>query len=324
MLALVIGAGIQPRPLPASSRLLFLEAQGVAGYSTFDRALIFYSHDSMEAMQKPSLGFDLIQRFSGRRGDFALLAVQARLAINTGDQRTLEPQLYNAFLKLKMRPFDVWIGHNRPSFGLASYLDSHALLLQPLAMQGFGFDRDWGIGIGRDFAWGGGGLAVTAGSGMALRWRGNYFISGRLSRGVLNRDNYSLGFSFGFGKVLEVMGLNLMSEDPQSFVMAAIDLAWLRDSLENRLEIMAGARADQPAWAILWRIGLNLVGEGRLKLEAQPCLFRTLGATRFQAGLGVGYLISADLTLRMMAVHDRPANETRIICQLYFNKRLGI
>ena len=108
----------------------------------------------MEVMQKPSLGFDYVQRFSGATGDFAVLAVQGRLAWNQEGEKTFEPQLYNAYLKFKLTAADLWIGHNRPRFGLSSVLDSHGTLLQPLAMMGFGFDRDWGIGFDKDFAGG--------------------------------------------------------------------------------------------------------------------------------------------------------------------------
>ena len=108
-------------------------------------------------MQKPSLGFDYIQRFSGESGDVATFALQGRLALAVDPGRRsykLEPQIYNAYLKAKILEPYVWIGHNRPAFGLSSYFDSHALILRTLAIQGFGYDRDWGVGIYKDFSWG--------------------------------------------------------------------------------------------------------------------------------------------------------------------------
>lgn len=130
----------------SSNYLFYLEGLGIAGFSFAPKKVIFYSLHQEEAMQKPSLGFDYVQRFSGETGDFAVLAIQARLAINAGGEKKLEPQLYNAFLKYKAKILDIWVGHNRPALGLASYLDSHGLLLQTVAMNGFGFDRDWGVG----------------------------------------------------------------------------------------------------------------------------------------------------------------------------------
>ena len=65
-----------------------------------------------------------------------------------------EPQVYNAYFKVKTPGPYVWVGHNRPAFGLGSYFDSHGLLLRTLAIQGFGYDRDWGGGLYKDFSWG--------------------------------------------------------------------------------------------------------------------------------------------------------------------------
>jgi hypothetical protein len=67
--------------ISAQSSLFYLEAQGIAGYSSSRDKWIFYSLHPEEAMQKPSLGFDYLQHFSRETGDFAVLAVQARLAL---------------------------------------------------------------------------------------------------------------------------------------------------------------------------------------------------------------------------------------------------
>ena len=72
----------------------------------------------------------------------------------SGTEVKLEPQVYNAYLKVKTPGPYVWVGHNRPAFGLSSYFDSHGLLLRTLAIQGFGYDRDWGVGMYKDFSWG--------------------------------------------------------------------------------------------------------------------------------------------------------------------------
>src|SRR3990172_5848269 len=65
----------------ASDHLLYFEAQGVAGYSSDKHRAIYYSMNPDAEMQKPSLGFDYIQRFSGESGDIATFALQARLAL---------------------------------------------------------------------------------------------------------------------------------------------------------------------------------------------------------------------------------------------------
>ncbi|MCK7470484.1 MAG: hypothetical protein MZU95_06595 [Desulfomicrobium escambiense] len=82
----------------------------------------------------------------GRTRDIGVLAVQARLAYDQEGEHKLEPQLYNAYFRLKTKFAGIWIGHSRPALGLSSVLDGHALLLPAPAMLGYGFDRDWGSG----------------------------------------------------------------------------------------------------------------------------------------------------------------------------------
>ena len=296
--------------------LFFFEAQGIAGYSSAWQKAVFYSMGQWEAMQKPSLGFDYLQRFSGSGGDIATLAVQARLAVNAQDGKSIEPQLYNAYLRWKLGGGYVWVGHNRPKFGLASWFDSHGQLLQPLAMNGFGFDRDWGFGIERDLSWGNAGVSLTTGSGMPLRFQGNYFLSARVAKGVLNRDNYMIGLSSAYGKVLDVMGYHLLSEKPALFEMLSADATWLRNNWENRVELMAGKRGDAAAWAVFWRAGVGLLEESRLKIEAQPAVFRMNGKTNVQIAAGVSYLAAADWTFRVMVQRDREMKDTRLVLQV--------
>ena len=79
--------------------------------------------------------------------DIGTLAVQARLAYDPEEGGKAQFQLYNAYFRYKAGFADIWAGHSRPALGLSSVLDSHALLLPTLAMTGYGFDRDWGVGI---------------------------------------------------------------------------------------------------------------------------------------------------------------------------------
>ena len=319
VLALLV-LGMAGGPLFASKYLFFLEMQGIAGWSSAAKKIVFSSMDPMETMQKTSLGFDYIQRFSGDAGDIAVLAVQGRLGFDPDGDTTVEPQLYNAYLKFKTRAADVWIGHNRPKFGLSSYFDNHAQLLQPLAMNGFGFDRDWGIGAERDTAWGNAGLSLTTGSGMPLHFKGNYFAAARVSKGVLNRENYNIGVSAGYGKTLDIMGYHLASDEPMETALAGLDAAWLWNNIENRLEIIGGRRGGQSSYALFWRAGLNLLEEGRLKLEIQPVLYKMMGLSRLQFSAGATFLAHADWTLRAMYLYDKETKDSRIVFQVYYYK----
>jgi hypothetical protein len=311
-------------PLWASKALLYFEVQGIAGYSGAARKAVFYSASPMDAMQKPSLGFDYIQRISGPAGDFAVLAVQARLAWNQEGDKRLEPQLYNAYLKLKLKPFDFWFGHAAPEFGMAAALDSHAALLQPLAMSGFGLDRDWGVGLERDTAKGGWGVSLTTGSGMTTSFSGGYFLAGRYQTGVLAADNAVGGFSLGYGKMVDAMGVQVMSRHLIDFAMAAIDLTWLRNNIENRVELAGGQRNGRAAFGGLYRIGFGLLPESRLKLEIQPAFILSEGAARLKLSAGAAWLPHPDWTLRTAAVYDSKAEDFRFVLQVYFYKGLNL
>ncbi|MDR2337531.1 MAG: hypothetical protein LBE20_02650 [Deltaproteobacteria bacterium] len=306
----------------AGNSLLYFEAQGVAGYSTKDD-VIYRSAHSADVMQKNSLGLDYIQKFSGATGDLATLYFQGRLAYNHDHSETqnadkIQAQLYNAYLKVKTPIANIWGGHNKPTFGLASYLDNHADLLQPLNMYGLGFDRDWGVGFNRDFQNGDWALALTTGSGGRLRTRGNWLITSRASLGILNVDNYNLGFSFMGGEMLEVMGYELMDTEPKQVALAGIDFAFNHEEFEHKVELDAGSMADELAWAGFYRLSVNFLEENRLKLEAQYVGVKNMGQNNNYLGAGVSYRINSDLTARLMHEWDYRTTEKRFVGQVYW------
>lgn len=315
---LACGCGILPAAAFASSSLLYFEAQGVAGYSDSGDDLIFHSESAEDVMQKSSVGFDFIQRLSGETGDFGMIAVQARLAYDPDAEDEIEAQLYNAYYKHKAGWSDLWFGHSRPALGLSSVLDSHALLLPTLAMRGFGFDRDWGIGASRDLAWGNLSASVTTGSGMPLRFEGNYLASARVAKGFLNQDNYSFGISLAHGETLHTMGYEVMSEDAMELSLAGLDFSYLWDNYEVRFEAMGGTSMDEDAYALFARFGVNLLEEGRLKLEVQPEHTKIGDMDGFQFAVGPTCQLTDDITLRAMYQYDELADEQRAVVQLYY------
>lgn len=306
----------------ASSYLFYLEVQGVVGYSSEQKKVIFYSISQEDVMQKPSIGFDYLQRISGKTRDYGALAVQGRLVYNAEEDKKLEPQLYNAYIKYKAGFADIWLGHNRPALGLSSYLDSHAQLFPTLVMQGFGFDRDWGLGVYRDFSWGNFALTATTGSGMPLYFKGNHLTAGRISKGILNQDNYTLGLSLAYGKTLETMGYHLMEPDPMQFVIAGGDFTYFWHNLENRLEFFVGKKKEKDAFALFGRSEVNLLEEGRLKLGFQPIYWKIGDTWNYQVSLGTSFQISGDLTIRSLYQYDHAREDQRIVFQIYYYKGL--
>jgi hypothetical protein len=306
----------------AQGSLFYLEAQAVAGYSSASRDAIFYSMSQEDAMQKPSVGFDWLQRLSSESRDFGVLGLQARLAYNHEPDRELQLQLYNAWFRYKAGFANLWIGHDRPAFGLSSYFDTHGLLLPTLAMMGYGFDRDWGVGFSRDFTWGGLAGSLTTGSGMPLYFKGNHLASARVSKGVLEQQNYNLGFSAAYGDILETMGYELMSDEPVSFRMAALDLTYLWTRYESRLELVAEERMDDLVRALFWRFTINLLDENRLKLEAQPIVLTAEGELSISPSAGASYQATADLALRAMYQYADAHEDNRIVFQVYYYRRM--
>jgi len=307
-------------PAHADNSLLFFEAQGVAGYSSLLGEPIYYSMNPEAEMQKSSVGVDYLHRFSGESGDWGSLGFQGRLAFIEGKERAeqFEPQVYNAWIKFKAPWSDIWIGHNRPAFGLSSYFDSHPLLLRTLSIQGFGYDRDWGIGTYRDLPKGNLQFSATTGSGMPAYFaNGNYMLAARAAYGVLNEDNYSLGLSAGYGETLDTMGYELFDAEPKAMRLAGVDLTLLRNNVEQRFDLLAGEWLGQGTQAAMYRLGYLFGPEQRLKLELQPTWWRT-SEENWLLSLCFSALVTPDLTFRTMYEYNRDEEDHRAIVQLYY------
>lgn len=308
-------------PAHADNYLLFFEAQGVAGYSSQLGEPIYYSMNPAAEMQKSSVGVDYLHRFAGESGDWGSLGFQGRLAYIEGkkEEKLFEPQVYNAWLKVKAPWSDLWIGHNRPAFGLGSYFDSHPLLLRTLPIQGFGYDRDWGIGTYRDLPRGNLQFSATTGSGMPAYFaKGSYMLATRGAYGVLNEDNYSLGLSAAFGQTLDTMGYELFDDEPQDMRLAGADLAVLRNNIEHRFDLLAGEWLGEPTQAAMYRLGYLFGPEERLKIELQPTWWRRNSEENWLLSLCFSALVTPDLTFRTMYEYNQDEEDHRTIVQLYY------
>ncbi|MFH0887297.1 MAG: hypothetical protein V1843_03935 [bacterium] len=306
-------------PSYGDSFLLFKEAQLVFGADNILTGPIFYSQDQDDVMQKPSIGMDYIYRFSDDAGDKAVFALQGRLAWNESyDRRKIEPQLYNAYFKIKNQMADIWLGHSRPAYGLSSYFDSHALLLPTLGMMDLGFDRDWGIGLARDTDWGDIALSATTGSGMPLYAGGNGLFSGRISYGVLNRDNFNLGLSKASGKLLTAMGYEYLSGSIYDIDYTGIDAALLYDNYELRGERTWGGKRGQSYNSYFVRAGIKLLEEEDLKIELQLVGMDQGNQSEQVSAACITYILDENLAFRSMYQHSRLMDDNRLIFQCYY------
>lgn len=306
-------------PAHGDSHLLYFEAQGIAGYSSRQDKAIYYSTDPDAEMQKPSIGFDYLHRFSGQTGDWGSFGLQERVALSVYENgvKKVEPQTYNAWFKAKTKWCDIWLGHNRPALGLGSYFDSHPLLLRTLPIQGFGYDRDWGIGTYRDFSWGNLQLSATTGTGMPIYFNGNYMLAGRVAYGVLNEDNYTMGLSTGYGRTLDTNGYKLRDPGPRNMRLGGADFAFLRDNLEHRFDLLAGEWLGADTVAVMYRLGILFGPEQRMRIELQPTYWRS-GGENWLLSACVSALVTPDLTFRTMYEYNHNADDHRVVAQLYY------
>jgi hypothetical protein len=302
----------------ASTALLYFEAQGIAGYSSEKEDVMYYSLHQDDSMQKPSLGFDYIQKISSGTRDIATIALQGRAAYDDTYKYYTEPQLYNAYILFKTPLADAWAGHSRPAFGLSSYLDSHALLLPTLAMKGYGYDRDWGAGLYREFSKGDVRISTTTGTGMPLYFKDNYLISARMSYGVLSQDNINIGLSGSYGEILETMGYHLISDEPMPIRFGGIDFNYLWDYFEVKLEAVTGKIMEENTLALFGRFGVNLLKENRLKLEFQPVYTKIADIDNYELYSSIAYIATSDLTFRSMYRYDDSMKDHSVILQAYY------
>lgn len=330
LLALLLMVFITGAAMFAQNNLFYLEAQGVAGYSSETEDYILYSHHPHEAMQKPSIGFDWLKRFSTASKDIAVASVQFRLAVNKSEKSPLEPQLYNAWLKYKSALGDFSIGHLKPASGLSYSLDNHALLLPDMTMYVFTYDRDWGVLYSQDTVWGNVSASLTTGSGMRLyRKDNNYLAALHASYGILNEDNYSIGATIQKGEVLEAMGYHIgHNKIVHDELLAGVDATIRFNNLESRLDVYAGEFYQKDAWSMLWRNGINLMSEDKLKLEVQGIWREIVGSRHSNYNLGLTWKFHPDWALRTLydyhIVRQGAAENTdyKVVAQIYYYKRL--
>jgi hypothetical protein len=301
----------------AADSLFFLEVQGVAGYSSKEDKIIYRSAHADDAMQKNSVGFDFIKKFSSQTKDLASAALQMRVAYDE-DKNKLQLQVYNAYLKIKTSPADIWAGHTRAAFGLASYWDTHGDLLQPLPMYGFGYDRDWGIGFGKYLQNGDLQFALTSGTGMGFETEGNWLITSRISNGLLNYDNYNIAASFMGGKILDAMGYEIMDDTPKDIILAGFDGAYNHNNIEHKTEVAFGSKNQRTAFAAFYRLALNFMEENALKLEGQSVYTKLEGQNNYSLAGGLTYRLNSYLSARAMYEWQHKPAGYRIITQLYY------
>lgn len=309
--------------LGAQSRIIFAEAQLAGSWESISGDIRPYTMHPHEAMQKPSLGFDLIQRFGSDGKDWGLIALQARLAYDESKESNLEAQLYNAYIKLKTKPLDLWAGHNKPALGISKTWDNHAGLLMDNTMTGLVLDRDWGIGLSMDRGIPEFEVSLTTGSGMALYQDESWLFAARVGLGNFDRSNHSLGVSLAAGNVFKTMGYNIMhNKVPHQLRLVGIDYSRRIMAWELRSEALYGSFHEEPAYASLVRLTWMPLPEDRAELSLQGQLYEIKGARTDNYSFGAGFRITPELTLRSTYNLQRQDQSHTVALQLYYYKAL--
>lgn len=316
VMVLLIGSGLQ-----AQSNILNLEAQ-IAG-SIVDENWNWYSHHQHDAMQKPSLGLDYVYRAGTSDRDYGYVSLQTRMVYDELSEHNIQLQLYNAFVNYKGAGYDVWLGHNKTPLGLSSYLDNHALLLTDNTMSGINFDRDWGLGIKLNRQTPDMNIAITNGSGMPLYFGDNYLLSGRLGFGELNREDFSMGLSAGYGKTLRSMGYVIMhNKEAHDYRTLGLDFAKRYLNLYLMGDLLYGEYHQKRAYSGLLRAGLFLLPEERSSLEIQAMLSELAGEKSQIYSVGFTYKVNADISLRSVYDYEYIGAKQKIALQVYYLKGL--
>lgn len=202
-------------------------------FSKFKENLIFKkeiilggsrSDEKSEVSGKNSIGFEILKKFSGKKGDWGSALIQMRfvrydheyMLMNTtkmtpahvDGMHDWELEFHDAYFKYS-GPFkgklDYRIGHFDVPYGLEQNVDTHSTLVQLISMRNIGFKKDWGISVGGQLPEMDYEFAFTRGSGVEYRNRGeNYLLSGRV--GTPADENFSIGLSGLYGEPIDAMG----------------------------------------------------------------------------------------------------------------------
>ena len=159
---------------------------------------------------------------------------------------------------------------------------------------------------------------------MPIYFRGNYLLAGRVAYGVLNDDNYTAGFSLGYGRTLDTMGYKLREPDPRDLRQVGVDFAFLRDNVEHRFDLLAGKWLGADTLALMYRLGVLFGPEQRLKAEVQPTYWNywRAGEDNWLMSVCFSAIVTPDITFRTMYEYNWNESDHRVIGQLYFYKPL--
>jgi hypothetical protein len=104
--------------------------------------------------------------------------------------------------------------------------------------------------------------------------------------------------------------------------LVGADMTILRNRFEHRFDLLGGTWLGQNTYAGMYRFGINLDQEGRLKIEAQPMWSKFGDQNNFEMSLCFSNQLTSNLTLRVGYWYDTNVgdnrSDNRVIFQIYY------
>jgi hypothetical protein len=294
--------------------------QGASLYNWEVQAITGY-HDGLTAQGLPqmnSIGGIQFHKFANESGDWAALNLQFDLAwtgaplnesnrlgtslLTQYNMRPLQFRLHQADFELKrFGPFTtLWVGHNRPAFGLNPVLDTHGTTWHSFAMQSLGVEEDWGLGGNGYLGSTDWRFSLTTHSDMAINDKGG-LAALRWGFGDPTETSTFWGVSAAGGFV-QAQSWNL-GIDPLWEGRLGGDLRTTWGRLGIQTELVSGYLNEMSLWGMWLRLPFQIVPE-TLFLSPQYSAVHVLG-TSGQAQLELEYKPLSWLSLRLGEQHNQ-------------------
>jgi phosphate-selective porin len=300
----------------------------IGGYSSRDRWI------DKNGMMNSSLGFEFYRKFYADYGDFLTVDLQMRAAYdskkNSRDAWGLE--MHNAWFEYKLSQYaKIRGGHFDPSFGLEPVVDTHSTLLQTLAEQDIGFNKDWGVQMRGSFPKFDYEASLQLGSGMSIRRQDDSYLAA-LRIGTPQGRNLQGGFSILSGRTLETEGMRtfpknkLLSGDAVNKKRVGLDGQYVYGPFLFKEEFAYGQNDKKDVLGYLTEIDYTLPSHQNLEFQLQYKSWindiHLASSDDSTLTFGATYKLSQSTTLRAAFSHDfgmmytKP--EDRFVLQLYF------
>ena len=312
----------------ADQSLFYKEVNLIGGYSRQNK--LIGKSDTL----KNSLGFEDYRKFSGDYGDFLTTDFQMRVAYDSlqslNDAWAVE--IHNAWAEFKLDSSNKFrFGHFDPSFGLEPLVDTHSTILQTLAEENIGFNKDWGVslrGIAPAFDYE---MSLQLGSGMSIyRQDGSYLATARV--GSPSSNNFQYGISFLMGNVLETMGMQtiprnqLVSEDSTVKKRIGGDIQYLYGPYFLKAECAYGTNEHKNVLGYLFELDYTIPRSQNWELQLQYKSWINDPGERHSddstLSMGMSCKLNQQLTFRAAYLHDfnrmGGKEDDKALLQLYY------